>query len=59
MESALAQIELLDEQHQEMANGFYGPPSLFETFRRHALLIIGGSLTGAVLLYLAAFLRGL
>ena len=57
MDSALAQIELLDEQHQDMANGFYAPPSLFEVFKRHALLIVGGSLFGSALLYLAAFVR--
>jgi hypothetical protein len=59
MDSALAQIELLAEQHEKVANGFYTPQTIWQVFEKHALLIIGGSLLGASLMYLAAFLRGL
>jgi len=59
MDSALAQIELLDEQWDRTANGFYTPPTLWQTFEKHALAVIGGALIGTSLLYLAALLRGL
>jgi hypothetical protein len=59
-QAAILEIHVMEQRFDDTANGFHYPPlTLWQTFERHALLIIGGSLVGAALLYLAAFLRGL
>jgi hypothetical protein len=58
VDTALLEIQATEERHERMANGFYGPPTLWQTFQKHALGIIGGTLLWAALLYLIAFIRG-
>ena len=58
VDTALLEIEVMEQKHEQMANGFYGPPTLWQTFQKHALGIIGGTLLWSALLYLIAFIRG-
>ena len=57
-EQALEAIEVMEKTHERLANGFYTPPTIWQVFERNALLIIGGSLFGAAVLYLASLIRG-
>lgn len=56
---ALMAIHIEEKRQEDTANGFhYPPPTLWQTFEKHLLLIIGGSLVGAAILYAAALVRG-
>ena len=59
VDQALMEIEIMEDRHKGLARDFCQDMDLFETFKRHALLVVGGSLFGACLLYLFALLRSL
>jgi len=52
-------LEVVRDHHERLANGFYRPPSLWQTFQKHALVVCGGVLFAAAIMYLAAILRAL
>jgi len=57
-EAIIEWLEVVRNHRERLANGFYGPPTLWQTFQKHALGIIGGTLLWSAILYLIAFIRG-